>query len=245
VDLRSPPRKLGDSWFFIPGSEPDRVWLTELDPASPETERALAAVREVSVEGHVTFPGVRPPDGRWPDAAVGDTLVLEDGKGGLELWNPATGEFTRRLPGAELGPSQGDHLAWCEREGAILHVTDVRNGDDQTIEPPEEFAAFECWSGAFSPDGATLAVAVALEDGMLEAERTLALVDLEDGVATPVDGSSVHPHYGFVAWSAAGDRVFTSGGSVAERRLLQYRLGDPSAVEIPVTVRAFYGMAAN
>ena len=245
VDLSSPPRKLGDSWFFIPGAEPDRVWLTELDPASPETERALAAVREVSVDGHATFPGVRPPGGRWPAAAAGNALVFEDGKGGLELWNPATGEFTLRLPGAELGPSQGDFLAWCEREGASLHVTDIRSGGDQTIDPPAGFAALECQSGAFSPDGATLAVAVALEVGALEAERTLALVDLEDGVATPVEGSSIHPHYGFVAWSAEGDRVFTTGGSPAERRLLQYRLGEPSAVSIPVRVRDFYGMAAR
>jgi hypothetical protein len=245
LDLRSPPRKLGESWFFIPGAEPDRVWLTELDPASPETERALAAVREVSVDGHLTFPGVRPPGGRWPDAAVGDTLVLEDGKGGLELWNPATGAFTRRLPDAEVGPAQGDLLAWCERDGGILHVIDVESGRDRAVEPPPAFAAFDCWSGAFSPDGSTLAVAVVLEDAASDAERTLALVDLDDGEATPVEGSSVHPHYGFVAWSAGGDRVFMSGGGPDDRRLLQYRLGEPGAVRIPVTVRDFYGMAAD
>jgi hypothetical protein len=88
-------------------------------------------------------------------------------------------------------------------------------------------------------------VAAVVDDGTLETERTLALVDLEEGVATPIEGSSVHPHYGFVAWSSAGDRVFTSGGSVAERLLLQYRLGDPNAVEIPVRVPAFYAMAAK
>ena len=245
LDLRAAPRKLGESWFFIPGAEPDRVWLAELDPTSPETERALAAVREMSVDGHLTFPGVRPPGGRWPDAAVGDTLVLEDGKGGLELWNPATGAFTRRLPDAAVGPAQGDLLAWCERDGRILHVIDVESGHDRAVEPPVEFAAFDCWSGAFSPDGATLAVAVVLEDAAPEAERTLALVDLDDGEATPVEGSSVHPYYGFVAWSAEGDRVFMSGGGPADRRLIQYRLGEPSAESIPVRVRDFYGMAAR
>jgi hypothetical protein len=245
VDLRSQPRKLGDSWFFIPGAEPDRVWLTELDPSSPETERALAGVREVSADGRVTVSGVRPPGGRWPHAAVGSLLVLEDGKGGLELWNPSTREFERRLPSAELGPGQGDLLAWCERDGLVLHVLDVRTGDDRAIEPPEGFGGFQCWSGAFSPDGATLAVGIVLEARVPDAEGVLALVDVEDGVATPVESSSVHPHYGFVAWSAAGDRVFMSGGGALERRLLEYRLGERRATEILVRVPAFYGMAAK
>jgi hypothetical protein len=55
--LRTPPKKLGDSWFFIPSARPDRVWLAILDPASSKTVRALAALREVSVGGLVTFPG--------------------------------------------------------------------------------------------------------------------------------------------------------------------------------------------
>jgi hypothetical protein len=143
------------------------VWLTALDPASPDTERALAAVREVSVEGDVTFPGVRPPDGRWPNAAVGDTLVLETRQGGLELWNPSTGEFTRRFPNAWLGPTHGALLAWCERDGRMLHVTDARSGRDESIERPAGSTGFDCWSGAFSPDGDSLAVA-ALGDARFE-----------------------------------------------------------------------------
>jgi hypothetical protein len=243
VDLRSRPRKLGDSWFFVPAAASDRVWLTELDPRSPETERALAAVREVSVDGRVTVPGVRPPGGRWPDAAVGDSLVLEDGKGGLELWSPSTREFTHRFPDATVGPAQGDLLAWCEREVEVLHVLDVGSGRDLAVSPPLGFSGFDCWSGAFSPDGGTLAVS-AIGDGF-DADRTLTLVDLDDGVATPVDGSTVGPQYVFVAWSRAGDRVFVAGGGPGGGRdLLQYRLGEQRAARIPVRVRDFYGMAA-
>jgi len=55
LDLRSPPEKLGQSWF--PSSKPHRVWLARLDPESPETVRALENLREVTVEGRVTpFP---------------------------------------------------------------------------------------------------------------------------------------------------------------------------------------------
>ncbi len=242
-DLRSTPRKLGDSWFFIPSAEPDRVWLAVLDPASPETVRALATLREASVGGRVTFADVHPPGGRWPVAAVGDDLVFEDRQRGLELWNPATGEFTRRLPGASVGPSQGDLLAWCERDGRTLRVLDVTSGRDQTVAPPQGFVAFDCGSGAFSPDGRSLAVAV--RAGGYEAERSLALVDLADGVARAVEGSTVHPDYVFVAWSSGGERVFLSGGPDNERQLLQYRLGEPRAVPLSVEVRNFYGMTAR
>ncbi len=149
LDLRSPPRRLGNSWFFIPSAKADRVWLAHLDPASPETVRALAGVREVAVDGHVTFPHIRPPEGRWPVVAVGDHLVFEDHRrGGLELWKPATG-FTLRLPGASRGPSHGNLLAWCERDGRTLHITDVGSGRDQAVAPP----AAEPTSGSFSSTG--------------------------------------------------------------------------------------------
>jgi hypothetical protein len=243
ADLSTPPRKLGDSWFFVPSAKPDRVWLAHLDPESPETVRALAAVSEVSADGRVTVPLVRPPQGRWPVAAVGDDLVFEDRHGGLELWSPTTRAFTGRLPGAALGPSQGDLLAWCRDEGRTLHVTDVRAERDWAITPPDGFVAFDCASGAFSPDGTTLAIPVvkSLELGV---SRSLALVDVEDGVATPVAGSTVQPDYVFVAWSQAGDRVFLSGGPAGDRQLLQYRLGQPRAARVPVEVGDFYGMAA-
>jgi hypothetical protein len=244
ADLSTRPRKLGDSWFFVPSAQPDRVWLAYLDPESPETVRALAGVSEVSVDGRVTVPLVQPPQGRWPVAAVGDDLVFESRRGGLELWNPTARAFTGRLPGAALGPSQGDLLAWCRDEGRTLHVTDARAGSDRPVTPPEGFAAFDCASGAFSPDGATLALPVT-RSVELGVSRSLALVDVEEGVATAVPGSTVQPDYVFVAWSQGSDRVFLSGGPADDRQLLEYRPGEPGARRVPVDVGDFYGMAAR
>jgi hypothetical protein len=149
------------------------------------------------------------------------------------------------LPEASRGPAHGDLLAWCEREGAVLHVLDVRSGRDQTFVPPEGFVAFDCWSGAFSPDGRLLGVPV--RAGGYEAERALALADLNDAVVSIVHESTVQPDYVFVAWSSAGDRVFISGGGglYDRRQLFQYRLGEPRAVALPIDVRDFYGMAAR
>jgi hypothetical protein len=87
LELKERPRRLAKAWFFMPSALPNRVWLAVLDPTSPETVRALAAVREVAVDGRVTVPDVAPPGGRWPVAAVADGLVFE-GQRGLEIWIP-------------------------------------------------------------------------------------------------------------------------------------------------------------
>ena len=57
-----------DSLFFIPSSSPDRVWVGIVDEA--QDDGRLTAVREVSIDGQVTVPDTRPPDGAWPVAAV-------------------------------------------------------------------------------------------------------------------------------------------------------------------------------
>lgn len=245
-DLGSSPRKLGDSWFFIPSARPDRVWLAILDPASPETVRALAGVHEVSsIDGSVTVPDVRPPGGRWPLAAVGDALVFEDRRGGLEIWDPVSREVTRRFPEAWLGPTHGDLLAWCDRDGRTLHVTNVTTTRDHAVAVPNGFVSFDCRKGAFSPDAISLAVPVAVASGY-QADRSLALIDLAAGVASAVDGSRVEAGYVFVAWSSGGDRVFISGGERYKRRqLVEYRLGESRAAPLPINVPDFYGMAAK
>ncbi|HSI98499.1 MAG TPA: hypothetical protein VK926_09055, partial [Gaiellaceae bacterium] len=128
-------------------------------------------------------------------------------------------------------------------DGRALHVLDVRRDRDRTIAPPTGFVAFDCSAGAFSPDGKALAIAV--RAGGYEADRSLALVDLADGVADTVAGSTVGSQYVFVAWSSGGDRVFVSGARDDGRQLLQYRLGEPKAVRLRVEARDFYGMAAT
>ncbi len=89
-----------------------------------------------------------------------------------------------------------------------------------------------------------MSLAVPARAGGYAADRSLALVDLARGVATAVEESAVEDGYVFLAWSTAGDRVFMTGGA-DERQLLQYRLGEPTALPLSVEVRDFYGMAAR
>jgi hypothetical protein len=244
ADVGTPPRRLGDSWFFVPSAHPERVWLARLDPGSPDTVRALAGLTETAVDGRVTVAHVRPPAGRWPVAAVGDALVFERRRGGLELWEPSSGAFTQRLPGAVLGPSQGDFLGWCEGEDGPLHVTNVRAGSDRLVAVPAGFVAFDCPRGAFSPTGDFLAIAMR-SSRLLDSPRTLVLVDLDTGERDVVEGSTVGPDYVFVAWSRGGERVFVSGARGDRRELVEYRPGAARATPLQLDVAPFYGMAAR
>jgi hypothetical protein len=206
--------------------------------------RALAGLREVTVDGRVTVPEVRSPSGKWPLGAVGDALVFETNSGGLEVWDPRTGSVTRRLPGAVMGTAQGSLLASCDAAYETLQIVDVNTGEARVIAPPSGFDSFLCWSGAFSPNGTLLALpATAGSD--LETPRTLVLVDAEQGTATAVEGSRVAPGYVHVAWAASGQSVFMGGGERYERQIVEYRLGDGRAVTLSVDVADFYGMAAS
>jgi hypothetical protein len=233
-----------DSWIFIPSAASDRIWVGILDPTSPETERRLKAVREVTVDGRVTVADVRPPEGRWPVAATSSALAFQSqgsGQGGdqLELWNPRTGKVLRRLPGDYPVASHGDLLAWCRQSCARLQVTNVATGKQVQVRPPAGATGFAPEQGVFSPDGKLLAVPV----------RTgptwqLALVDVGAETATRIKGAAVQQDAVFVDWSASGDTVFLAGGRRGEQRIFAYRLGNAGARRLPVTVGGFFGMAA-
>ena len=248
--LETAPRKVHDSWFFIPSSTDDRVWVAILDPESPDTVRALSAVLEVTADGHIATPPARPPGGRWPVGAVQAGLLLERERTGLDLWDPRRNTVVQRLPKAWPGPTQGNLLAWCAgggpSRGASLHLTDVvSNTDRWQIEPPAGFAAFRCWDGAFAPNGRTFAVPIARHQD-LSARHELALVDVVSGRSRVVPGSKVPAGYVFVTWTSSGKEVFLTGGqSSGTRRIVAYAVGEDRARVLDVKVPPFYGIAAS
>jgi hypothetical protein len=238
---------VGDAWFFIPSAYPDRIWVGVLDPGSPATERRLAAVREVAVDGRVTVADVRPPGGRWPVAATGNGLVFQRPDGQLEVWDPARAAVVGRLPGEFPVASHGNQLAWCRRDCARLQVTDVKTWRDVEVAPPAGTLGFEVYSGAFSPDGKLIAVPVRRDPWRTTQDPTwqLALVDVRVGTATLVEGTTAHG-YVFVDWSPSGRTVFMSSGDRFEqRRIIEYRLGGAGATWLPIGIGDFYGMAAT
>jgi hypothetical protein len=233
-----------DSWVFIPSGADDRVWVGILDPESPDTERGLQAVREVTVEGEVTVPDVEPPGGRWPVAAVNDGLVFHTGTS-LLVWDPRTGRTVDRLPGDFALAWKGDLLAWCEEPCESLHITDFATRRDVVVSVPQGTYGFDESEGAFSPDGKLLAVSVRLGPDVIDARRRLALVEVGTGLAISADGTTVDPGYIFVDWAASGRSVFITGGHRSkQRQLIEYRPAEGTGKRLQVTVGDFYDMAA-
>lgn len=246
LDLKGTPLDLGESWYFVPSGHEGRVWLTTLDLASPETVRDLEAVREVTVDGEVTVPETGRPPSRGPSivAAVKNGLLFQDGDG-LKVWDPLAGKVTMSLPGPFPADTHGNLVSWCRRGCPTLHVTDVATGEDVAILPSPSFRFEETYNGAFSPDGALLAVPAVTSAGThLEGHRhQVALVDVKAGTARLIEGSQLADDYPAMAWSPSGEWLFFAAGG---RRIMAYRLASEEAIVLRVRAPAsFIAMAAG
>lgn len=220
-------RLLGEGWYFVPSSEPGRVWVGVLDPRSPPTVRALASVYEVDANGNITTEQIALPEGRWTNlvGSLSTGLVFQrDDK--LEVWDPDTrtvvGTFDGPFP-ADIG---ADQIAWCKDDCPLMHVTDVGAGTDKTVEPPSSYRFEETYNGAFSPDGRHLAVPIRNADG-----RRVALVDTSDGSVTVIEDSRIDRNYGWITWSSSGETLFFSA---ADNRVMHWSLRSDRARYLPL-----------
>lgn len=246
LDLQRPPQDLGESWYFVPSGREGRVWLTTLDPESPETVRDLKAVREVTIDGDVTVPETGRPPSRGPTivAAVEDGLLFQEDDG-LRLWDPLAGRVTLRLAGPFPADTHGNLVAWCRQGCAKLHVTDVATGEDFAIPPADSFRFEETYDGAFSPDGTLLAVPVVTSPGThLEGHRhQVGIIDARAGTARLIEGSKLADDYPAMTWSPSGEWLFYSAGG---GRIMASRPASEKAIVLPTRAPAsFIDMAAG
>lgn len=250
-DSPSSPTLIDDeAWFFVPSAVESRVWIAVLDPSSPDTIRALKAVREVTVDGTVTTPDVAPPEGRWPVAAVDDGLVFQ-GEDVLEIWDPETQEFVETIPGPFPVAVWGNRIVACGQCDQ-LELVDLDADTKRTIDVPVGVASVDGYGGAFSPDGRFVAVPGFLTEGplTLETELVVVLVDFETGEATVIPGTLTVNRFAFpgVVWSSDGEWVFMGPFTVDDDsgELRVYRPGDETAYRIPIEVEnEYFGMAAS
>ncbi|HEV2755309.1 MAG TPA: hypothetical protein VG318_05985 [Actinomycetota bacterium] len=240
--LKRPPSVLvDDSFFFLPSANRNRVWVAIPDDER-EDEGIVATVHEITSGGKRTSRDVRPPGGRWPEAAVDDGLLFHR-KGDVVVWDPVKRRVVHRLAGGDLGPTHGNRLASCDFGCRKLRLVNVASGRTIFVEPPEGFVSFRAWDAAFSRDGRTLGVPVR-ERGNA-GSVSLALVDVDSGVATAVPGTSTEMAYNFVAWDAAGEHVFFTGTDAAGgRTIFVHRIGARDADLLDVDVGSFYDAAA-
>ena len=244
LDLKGRPQRLGEAWYFIPSATDGRVWLTFLDPDSPETVRDLRSVAEVAVRGRVTVgPAARPPC-RGPTvlAAAQDLLLCQD-RSGLRAFDPASGEVLMRLPGPFPLDTHGRLVAWCAGGCPKVHITDLGSGRDTVIGPDERFRFQATYEGAFSPDGSLLATPVLTrgrEPG--SPRRQVGLIDVSDGTVRVIAGSRLSG-YRNMTWSSSGRWLFFQAG---RGRVMAYRRGSTGATLLPFDLNSqIIDMAAS
>ena len=236
---------LSPAWMFIPSAEPDRVWLGIRDPDSPDTVRALSAVREVAITGEITVPDVAPPNGWWPIAAVLDGLLFQTDDS-LLLWDPTTGEDLRTLPGPFPVATWGNRIASCTSPCDQIQLTDLDTNTETVIAAPEGVEWFDGYGGAFSPDGRYLAVVAAGstgDSGVGPWTQSMAvIIDVASGSAAVVEGSRQtgwdYPH---VAWTEDSEWLLFANGP----DLLAYQPGTDTAYIVDVQLPRHIGMAAK
>jgi hypothetical protein len=246
ADPGSPRTLADDSWIYIPSAIDDRVWVGVLDESSPDTVRVLSAVREMDLEGRVTFPDVPPPHGRWPVAATTGGLVFQDEMAAMFIWDPETRRVVHRFGPASPVAWQGDRLAWCPIPCEAVRVTNTRTWAEVLITAPPGTTGFVGGLGEFSPGGRFLAVPIQRDGfagpGIVDLATGETRVVLEDG------GPGL-----FGGWSLAGEYFFTQGqpqnaeqahDGTAEGTLLGYDPVTRSLRRIPIDAGNIYFLAA-
>jgi hypothetical protein len=243
----SPPRRIvRRGWFFIASAHPERIWVGLLDPRSPATVNALRAVREVTVDGRVTVRDRRPPRGSWPLLAVRDGLLFSTRRGGWYVWDPVSRRVERRWGPGVLGfpgPAHANVIASCVQPCTSVRLTDAGTGVQRRVPVPTGWVA-RVDQGAFSPSGRKLAFPVQRR-GSSRRQVRLAIVDVVHRRTTVVRGSAVAPGYTFARWSRSGSAAFLTGGERgADRSIVAYRVGEPRARALRVSVGDFFDAAA-
>jgi hypothetical protein len=242
-DTPEAPQLLGEAWFFIPSALEDRLWLAMLDPDSPDTIRALSAVREVTIDGTVTVSDVGPPDGRWPVAAVLAGLVFQ-GDDTLEIWDPSTGETVDSVPGPFPIATWRNRLATCTGCSEV-HLVDLDADTERTVPLPEEIATVSGYGGAFSPDGRYVAMAGFNQPGPITpaTAQALVIVDFVTSEAAIVEETwHTAANLSYVAWSSDSSSTFVISGP----DLFRYRTSDGTTEVIHVELTSpVYGMVAG
>ncbi|MBE2320192.1 hypothetical protein DVA67_029770 [Solirubrobacter sp. CPCC 204708] len=214
----SDARRLGEGMFFVASATPGRVWNILGRKSDRPTDRYFRGVREVRVDGTPTFTRRWQLPG-WPVTAVDDGLVLQRDR--LEVWDPRTERRVRRLPGAFLVATHGATVASCNDPCEFLYL-------NRRAVP----GRFTPRLGAFSPDGALLALPTP--------GHRIAVVEVATGFTRHVTGARLDAQYPRLAWASSGWLFWSAGRG----RLGAWRPGEP-ARRLPVRVGPFVDLTAS
>jgi hypothetical protein len=238
TDLRGEFQKLADT-YFVPSAAEGRLWfISGHRPRQRTRERRLSAV-EMTVRGRVTrrLALAKPCHGPIVEA-LADAFVCQARRTLLAV-DPATRKTITRVRGLFPFAARGFTVAACEDRCDAIRMTDIRARRRWSIGLPAGYRPVVGYNdGAFSPDGAVLAIPAAAGDRNSSQPTgpplRIALVDVRRGTARVIPGSRLARDYPKLTWSRSGELFFVAGHG----RLMSYRLGsaraEPLSVKLPV-----------
>jgi hypothetical protein len=221
-----------------PAATGGALWLTSYLPGT-DTATAGRTAQEVSVDGAPLRPQVRLPAGYVIDRATERGLLLapliqRPGKTNYRLWDPATRQFSRAIAGVIA--ASATRVASTPRCAAGLcraHVLDLGTGRDTTIRLPRGSSVA---NGAFSPDGAFLALQVSIgsggNGGALAMQLEVAPVTSGRLTVVPGTWASSDALVGF-GWPAGGDSLVAELSFTTKVQVASWR---PGAARLAVAV---------
>jgi hypothetical protein len=219
------PRRLGTAHVYVPSATEGRVWL-----AGTDCDRIqMRGVREVTVDGDVTFENDRQVPGETVVGAVPDGLLVSRRRA-LRVWDPVSG--TSRATGLEWAVAvEGSRVAGCSAGSGCDDVAIVDTASGRTLPLDGKLDM----GGAFSPDGALLAAPV-----RTGRRWAVALVDTRSGTHTTIPGSRTGRAYPELRWSSSGWLFIRDF-----RRVRAYRAGARRAEVLPIRLpRSLMAFAA-
>jgi hypothetical protein len=224
-----PATDLGAIDALVPGERPDTFWVRRPDGSAVELDGALRVVR-----GPVELPYSSFPVG---GTASGLVIAIRAPSGqsfSLEIIHPARLAGSARVVGSGVPLTTcGNLLVWFENGAqAVVHLTDVVDGVDHTIEPGPGIWPDGVW--ACSPDNTKVAGAwFQLTDKPVDVPG---VVDLGTAkvLLTTGGGLDTQPGTTGTVWTYAGDRVFFAGtlSNGGRQDPMTFRPGDPGVVHL-------------
>jgi len=224
-------------WVIASGDD-TRLWLIRFlgqpDPASGQLPPQQ--VQQVDRTGHPHTPRYLVGGGyaAWQGVGGGLLVLIRTGQGSADLgrfalWNPGSGRILRRYD--RVLAASGTTLAWvtaaCSPNRCPVHLSDLAAGTDTQVAVPWRAAAN---SGAFSPDGRSLAVVFGgVDDAGPLPQATIGVIDVAARRLLAVPGAVTGGgDIGLaVSWSPDGAWLLVSApvGPLTEQ-LAAWRPGD-------------------
>jgi hypothetical protein len=146
ISLDEPPKRLGHAHAFLPSAVEGRVWLA----GTSCRRRAMVGLREVTVDGRVTFESRRRVPGTWIEGAVERGLVIMR-RHTLAVWDPRARRAGTPLPLNGAVSSHRSMLVGCARRTRCSKLVIVDAVTGREIEAWPEPPTSSTWAPSSLP----------------------------------------------------------------------------------------------